>query len=109
MKTVNGGGTGTPTTIKEEEMVPKNPVLHQNYPNPFNPSTAITFDVPVAGQYRLAIYDLLGKEIEVPLEGMLQPGSHFVFFDGANYASGVYFYRLSGNGLNISRKMILLK
>lgn len=109
MKTTNGGGSGTPTGIDEEIVTPKSPILHQNYPNPFNPSTAITFDVPSAGHYKLAIYDILGKEIDVPLDGVVQPGSHFVFFNGASLSSGIYFYRLTGNGIQISRKMILIK
>lgn len=109
MKTTNGGGTGTPTSIEEKPAIPVSLELQQNYPNPFNPVTTINFVVPDAGNYRLTVYDILGNETGTLHEGFLGAGSHFVSFDGNNYASGVYFYRLSGNGQNLVRKMVLLK
>jgi photosystem II stability/assembly factor-like uncharacterized protein len=109
MKTTNGGGTGTPTSIEEKPAIPVSLELKPNYPNPFNPVTTINFVVPDAGNYRLTVYDILGNETGTLHEGFLGAGSHFVSFDGNNYASGVYFYRLSGNGQNLVRKMVLLK
>jgi aminopeptidase N len=69
-------------------------VLEQNYPNPFNPVTVIRFEVPSAGRARLAVYDLLGREVAVLLDGEQEPGTYSTSFDGTNLATGVYVYRL---------------
>jgi hypothetical protein len=83
--------------------------LNQNYPNPFNPSTKINFTVPVSGNVTLKVYDVLGKEIVTLVSGMQTAGEHFVTFDAAKYASGVYFYRLQAGNQQITKKMLLTK
>ena len=49
--------------------IPENVELHDNYPNPFNPVTIIKYDLPNATMVKLAIYDLLGKEMAVLVDG----------------------------------------
>ncbi len=49
--------------------------LYQNYPNPFNPSTTIGFDIPHADHVKLVIYDILGREIAVPVNEVKPAGS----------------------------------
>ncbi len=83
--------------------------LHQNYPNPFNPSTEIRWTMDVGRQTKLAIYDILGREVAVLVNGMLAPGEHSVTFDAAGLSSGLYMYRLTSNGYSISKKMLLMK
>jgi hypothetical protein len=83
--------------------------LLQNYPNPFNPSTKIAFSLKTAGQTKLTVYDLLGREVAVLVDGVQSAGSHIVAFSGARFASGVYFYRLETAGTSIVKKMMLLK
>jgi hypothetical protein len=88
--------------------------LHQNYPNPFNPETRISFDLPVAGQVRLSVYNVLGRQIRNLAVGDFPAGSHSVIWDGRDEfggeaASGVYFYRLEAGEVRLSRKMVLLK
>ncbi|MFA3783369.1 T9SS type A sorting domain-containing protein [Melioribacteraceae bacterium 4301-Me] len=98
--------------LLEEEYVksvPKAFELLQNYPNPFNPSTTIRFAIPEAGQYTLKIYNIIGQEIATLVKGQLMPGIHKVTFDAGNFASGIYIYKLSGQNVNITRKMILMK
>ena len=89
-----------------------NPVefnLSQNYPNPFNPSTVITYTIPQAGMVTLKVYNTLGEEIAVLVNGMVEPGIHNVNFDASGLNSGMYFYRLeSGNFVQV-KKMTLLK
>jgi hypothetical protein len=88
--------------------------LYQNYPNPFNPITKIKFDIPAktVGQTFLSVYDILGKEIatlvnESALGG--QPGTYSVDFDGTNFPSGIYFYRLTAGDFLETKKMMLIK
>jgi len=83
--------------------------LFQNYPNPFNPSTVIKFNLASAGHVRLIIYNTLGQKVKELINGFLSAGQHSVIFNGKNFTSGVYFYRLNENGHNQIRKMILLK
>jgi hypothetical protein len=89
--------------------------LRQNLPNPFNPTTTIVFDVPFdAGHVRLAIYDVAGRLVRTLVDGDLGPGHKTVVWNGRNQrgqmsASGVYFYRLTGNGFSATKKMVLLK
>src|SRR5690606_30429506 len=61
--------------------VPEGYALHQNYPNPFNPSTQVAFEVPTAGQIRVAVFDVTGRQIAVLFEGQASAGRHNVRFD----------------------------
>ncbi len=83
--------------------------LAQNFPNPFNPATRILYDVPRRSLIRLTLHDVLGRELIVFVNGTQEPGRYTVDFDGARYASGVYIYHLQSTGVNLSRKMVLLK
>jgi hypothetical protein len=83
--------------------------LHQNYPNPFNANTTISFTLPESQHIILSVYDLLGKEVEVLLEGLTSAGMHRVDFDADNYSSGLYFYRLETDDYSDTRMMVLLK
>ena len=83
--------------------------LYNNYPNPFNPTTTIKYDVPKASTISISIYDILGKEVDRLVNGLVQPGRYEVVWDARNYASGSYFYRFeSDNYVNV-KKMILVK
>jgi hypothetical protein len=83
--------------------------LSQNYPNPFNPITTIKCNISAEGKYLLKIYNVLGEEITVLNNGVLSRGEHQFSFNAANLPSGVYIYRLTGNNVNISKKMMLIK
>lgn len=84
-------------------------ILNQNYPNPFNPSTVISYRLAVNSKVSLKIYDVTGREIITLVNEEQTAGQHSVVFDGSNFASGIYFYKLvSSSGLVQIRKMILL-
>ena len=83
--------------------------LAQNYPNPFNPTTTIDYALRVNGKVRLSVYDLMGKEVALLVDGIQSAGNHEVQFSGANLTSGVYFYKLRADDQVITRKMILVK
>jgi hypothetical protein len=100
--------------------IPKTYELYPNYPNPFNPVTKIRFDIPVKSQtsnVKIIIYDSKGTELTALVNEQLNPGKYEIGWDGSNYASGVYFYRLvvddpstgSGRGFVETRKMVLIK
>lgn len=102
----NSGGV---TSAEKETAMPTEFELAQNYPNPFNPSTTIQFALPVAGNYSLKVYNIIGQEVANLIQSELTAGVHKINFDASRLASGVYFYRLSGKNVNISKKMLLIK
>jgi hypothetical protein len=95
--------------------------LSQNYPNPFNPTTNIKFEVtngfPIGtfgndkgGAFvTLKIFDILGREVQTLVNESKKPGTYEASFDGSSLTSGVYFYRLTAEGFNETKKMILMK
>jgi phosphatidylserine/phosphatidylglycerophosphate/cardiolipin synthase-like enzyme len=83
--------------------------LYQNYPNPFNPNTRISFDVYRSGNYKLVLYDLLGRELKTLFSDYLQSGRVSINFDGSEFPSGTYFYRLIGKTNSQAFKMIMIK
>jgi len=99
----------------DEPVTPTRFVLHQNVPNPFNPTTMIRFDVPAgSGIVTLRIYDVAGRLVRTLANGNQTPGEKRAIWDGTNehgegVASGVYFYRLTAPGFEMTRKMVFLK
>jgi hypothetical protein len=83
--------------------------LDQNFPNPFNPATQITWHIPASGWVRLAVFDLLGREVRTLVNDMRSPGTYRISFDGTGLASGTYICRLSCGPMHESRKLLLLK
>jgi Secretion system C-terminal sorting domain len=90
-------------------VVPETHSLSQNYPNPFNPVTRVNFQIPEVDYVRLSVYDLLGREVTVLVNEELRPGDYKVDFDGSNFPSGVYYYKLTAGGFTETKKMILVK
>jgi hypothetical protein len=94
--------------------VPARYALGQNYPNPFNPTTTIRFELPEDAHTRIAIYDLLGREIVLLENRPFNAGYHQVVWQGRDtygnaVPSGMYFYRMEANGFSSTRKMVFLK
>jgi beta-glucanase (GH16 family) len=83
--------------------------LEQNYPNPFNPSTAIRYQVSATSAVRLAVFDMLGRQVATLVNERQAAGSYQVTFNAANLASGTYFYRLQAGAFTETRKMMLVK
>jgi hypothetical protein len=83
--------------------------LKQNYPNPFNPSTTISYTLQKPSEVKIGVYDLLGHEVALLVDGKKTAGTHTVQFDGTDLSSGIYFYKLQSEGKVISKKMTLIK
>lgn len=78
-------------------------------PNPFYPATEIGFALPEARHVRLAVYDLLGREVTRLVDGALAAGRHRVRFEAGDLPSGTYLYRIEAGGEVEVRRMTLLK
>jgi hypothetical protein len=83
--------------------------LYANYPNPFNPSTTIAFDLVEAGHVDLRVYDIMGREVAVLVNGTLSSGRHREVFEAKDLPSGLYMYKLTAGNFVDMKKMILLK
>tara|TARA_B100002052_G_scaffold134362_1_gene123424 strand:- start:129 stop:1001 length:873 start_codon:yes stop_codon:yes gene_type:complete len=98
----------------QSEGVPSEFVLHANYPNPFNPTTQIRFDLPIMGDVKLVIYNMLGQKVREYAMNNISAGYHSVTWDATNdlgdpVSAGVYLYQLQTDETVQTNKMILLK
>ncbi|MDQ7065446.1 MAG: T9SS type A sorting domain-containing protein [candidate division KSB1 bacterium] len=101
---------GTLTSIKTmQASLPTGFQLAQNYPNPFNGSTVIRFSLPVGKHVRLAVYDILGREVAELADGYRKAGQHRVVFNAASLTTGLYLYRLHVGNQTLTRRMIYLR
>ncbi|MBU4487437.1 MAG: T9SS type A sorting domain-containing protein [Candidatus Delongbacteria bacterium] len=113
-KNINGGypyliWTETGIEWDEDIVLAKGFELYQNYPNPFNPSTQIKFAIAKTAVVKLSVYNINGQLVSELAKGVKNAGCHIVDFDGRDLNSGVYYYTLSVDGKNITKKMIILK
>ena len=102
------------TAVTDDDTTPDAYQLGSNYPNPFNSGTVIPYDLDVARDVRLSIYNLAGQRVGLLVDGPRTPGHHDVPWsgrhdDGQTLASGVYFYRLRSAAGVVTRKLVLVR
>ena len=103
-------GIGDPASVGTESgELPTEAALLGNYPNPFNPETTIDYDLPQTSNVRLTVYDLLGHEVTVLVDGLQSSGRHTVRFHAGSLPSGTYVYRLEAGDTMVTRSMTLVK
>jgi len=83
--------------------------LGQNSPNPFNPVTVIKYQLPENLKVQIKVYDVLGKEVAELVDEEKPAGYYDVQFNGSEFPSGVYFYRIQTGSFVQTKKMILIK
>jgi hypothetical protein len=91
------------------EGLPQGYALSQNYPNPFNPSTIISYALPIQSFATLKVFNVLGQEVAMLVNGIESPGSKSVTFDGSGLPSGVYFYRLQAGSYSATKMLMIVK
>ena len=110
MHTTNGGETLV-SNHNNYTNIPKDFKLHQNYPNPFNSETVINFEISRDGRAKLIVYDVLGREIAIPVNEYLTKGIHKVNFNFGSTrqksSGGIYFYTLYFNNQIIDTKKLV--
>ncbi len=104
---------GMDTTLVSVEpinsQIPSSFALEQNYPNPFNPSTTIRYSIPNSAFVELKVYDGLGNLIQTLVSENLSAGNYEVQFNGANLASGIYYYQIKAGEFSATKKLVLMK
>jgi hypothetical protein len=91
------------------EALPRDFAVSKAWPNPFNPTTRLQVSLPEAVELKVAVYDILGREVARLASGQWNAGRHTLQFDGGAYASGMYFVRVEAGANKAIRKMVLLK
>ena len=91
------------------EALPRHVSLSQNYPNPFNPSTTIRYGLPHTSTVQLTVYNTLGEEVALLVQGEEEAGYHEVKFEGSGLSSGVYFYCLRAGDFVQTSKLLLVR
>jgi len=97
------------TGIYDNSNAVKGFVLNQNCPNPLNTATIISFSTPEPERVLLKVFDLLGNEVAVLLDGKVGAGEHTVVFDSRNLPAGVYFYRMEAGRFADEKKLVVLR
>lgn len=94
---------------KVEGNIPSEYKLYQNYPNPFNSMTNVKWQMLNAGNVRIILYDILGKEVVTLVNEEQKPGVYEVKFDCSSLPSGIYFYKLQTENFTDTKRMVLIK
>lgn len=104
-----GSTNGTLVSVASANTAAREYSLQQNFPNPFNPSTTIRFRMAAAGVVKLAVYDLLGNQVALLINGNVGADEQNVQFKASALSSGVYFYQLTAGKYSEMKKMLLVK
>ncbi|MCE1189881.1 MAG: T9SS type A sorting domain-containing protein [Ignavibacteria bacterium] len=110
LKQVNFDGTYTYTNeINVVVGAPSEFAVGQNYPNPFNPTTMISYSVPMNGNVRVEVFNMLGQKVRTLVDEQKAAGHYEVVFNAGNLASGQYIYSVSFGGKTITKKFTIMK
>ncbi len=105
-------GTATTSTAVSDHgdaMLPARATLHSNYPNPFNPTTTLAFSLPTRMHVRLAVFNMLGQQVQQILNEERAAGMNEVRFDAANLPTGLYLVNMVAGGHSQTRAIHLVK
>ncbi len=103
------------TKVADETVdIPEKFKLFQNYPNPFNPGTMIQYSIANPGPVEIQIFNIIGEEVRRFESEHEAPGMFSYYWDGTDKTgmrvpSGMYFYRITHDGISLHKKMILQK
>jgi len=90
-------------------------VLHPNRPNPFVAQTRIGYETAVAGaRVELEIFDVAGRSVRTLVSGRSGHGPHWIDWDGTDRSgrrvgAGLFYCRLTVEGVSETRKMIRIR
>jgi hypothetical protein len=109
IKNLGGVGGGASVVDVKETGTVQGYELEQNYPNPFNPTTTINYQIPMASDVEVTIYNLAGQKIATLVSERQEAGSYTINWNADDFPSGVYLYCLRAGKYVESRKMLLVR
>ena len=101
--------TNIPLSVDEFDNMPVSYSINSAYPNPFNPSTTINYSVPVVSEVKLAVFDMLGREVAILTNEIKQAGNHTFEWNAIDMPSGFYFVTMTSNDFKTTKKVTLIK
>lgn len=101
---VFGGAQGV---ADEQATTPAEFALGMPFPNPLEGHARLVFTLANAGDVRLSVFDMLGREVEVLTQGRRAAGVHTVSIDAENWAVGAYIVRLVQGAHVATRRLVL--
>lgn len=101
-------GLFAPTRILPSNTPPPSFVLgfDQNFPNPFVESTTLRYSLPQSMRVRLAVYDILGRELDLLVDAQQDAGVYTIEFDAADLPAGLYLARIKLDHLRFTKRMV---
>jgi hypothetical protein len=86
----------------------------QNYPNPFSAGTVIPYDLPASMTVDLSVFSCDGALVARLCGGRQTGGRHTAVWNGTREngspaAPGVYYCTLKGDGMRVTKKIVLVR
>jgi hypothetical protein len=97
------------SVVEKRQQVPQRPSLSEAYPSPFNPSTQLRYFLPRALNVNLRVHNMLGQEVALLVNGNMPAGTHVATWNAADMPSGVYFCRMTAEGITTTKRLVLAK
>jgi hypothetical protein len=88
---------------------PRLPVDFKFSPNPFNNRTQLTFQLNEDTAVKVAVYDLLGRQVALLVDANLASGRHDIIWDAGDLPSSIYLCRIEAADVSVTEKITLLK
>lgn len=98
-----------PVTSEEPSGIPAGTVLHAPWPNPAAGHITLRYDLAASGPVRLAVYDVLGREVAELVDGAHQAGNHDVAFGTSAFSTGIYVVRLTVDGRSFTHRLVIVR
>jgi N-acetylneuraminic acid mutarotase/thiol-disulfide isomerase/thioredoxin len=94
----------------EPSIAPTEYALLQNYPNPVASGiTHISYNLPKSSSVRLAVFDMLGRQVATLADGIEQSGFHTVQWNAQGLNAGVYLCKFEADGVTLTRSITVVK
>lgn len=109
-----GGGSMSSGRINLPANLPSVYTMSASYPNPLHSVSTIDFALPRSGPVKLSVYNITGQKVKSLVDGTLEAGYHAIRWDGRDNcgvksANGVYFVKMSADGFNALKKLVILR
>jgi len=105
---LSGGGIVN-SVSKKEDSIPTEFILSAAYPNPFNSSTNFTYELPIAAEILIQVYDLSGQVVTTLYDGYKQLGTYTIALNASALSTGLYFVRLESSDKLLTQKIMLIR